>query len=229
MSFGNKRWATDPFVKVLQKQNNLKDLKEVEHYFVNRMYDTIVSKQKTFIGWDEVTNAKIGKEKSLVMWWRHDKEELLQELIKDDYQVILCPRIPMYLDFDQDESHKYGRKWKGEFCDLEKVYKFPDELNIDFANTKIQGIQGNLWTNRISSENSFDYMTWPRLTAIAEAAWANHEQKDFDHFQQKLKKMHNVYDTFGLYYFDYFDPQKRNEPEGSGPQKWQQNHLKPYK
>lgn len=227
VSFGNQQWASDPFVKELQKQNNLVDLMEVEHYFINRMYDTIMSMQKKFIGWDEVANASVEKENSIVMWWRHDKEELLQELIDDEYQVILCPRIPLYLDFDQDETSKYGRRWGGEYCELEKVYNFPDELNIDFVSAKIRGIKGNLWTNRISSEDSNDYMTWPRLTAIAEAAWTADAEKNFNYFLKKLKKVHNVYDIFGLYYFDYFEPQKRDEPEDSWPPRWQENHMVP--
>ena len=227
VSFGNKQWATDPHVKKLQEQNNLVSLKEVEYYFINRMYDTIVSMNKVFMGWDEVTFAKIEKENSAVMWWRHDKEELLHELIKDDYNIILCPRIPMYLDFDQKKSHQYGRKWGGDFCELDNVYGFPDGLDINIADSRIMGIQGNLWTNRISSENSFDFMTWPRLTAIAESAWTNPEQKNFDQFLLKLNGMHQIYDDFDLFYFDYFNPQRRQEPEGSGPQRWQENHVLP--
>jgi hexosaminidase len=227
VSFGNKQWAVDPFVKELQKQNNLADLMEVEHYFINRMYDTIMSMQKKFIGWDEVANASVDKENSIVMWWRHDKEELLPELIDKDYQVILCPRIPLYLDFDQDEKSKYGRRWAGEYCELEKVYNFPNELNINFTSSNIHGVQGNLWTNRISSEDSNDYMTWPRLSAVAEVAWSADTEKNFNHFLRRLKKMHNVYDIFGLYYFDYFQPLKRDEPEDSWPPRWQENHMVP--
>ena len=225
VSFGNQQWAKDSHVIKLQKQNDLKNSKEVENYFLNRMYDTIVSMNKTFVGWDEVATAQVEKKNSLVMWWRHDKVDLLHEIIKVDYNVVLCPRIPMYLDFDQDASNKYGRRWKGEFCDLEKIYKFPDALDIDMVSTKILGIQGNLWTNRISSEESYDYMTWPRLSAMAEAAWTIQKQKDFNQFLKKLKEIHRVYDAFGLYYFDYFNPQKHGEPEGSGPQRWQKNHL----
>lgn len=229
VSFGNKEWSTDTHVIQLKKDNNLTDLKSVEHYFIRRMYDSVVSLNKKFVGWDEIANTKVGVEESVVMWWRHKHQDVLMNLIQHDYNIILCPRIPMYLDFDQDESHKFGRRWQGEYCDLEKVYKFPDELNINIENAKIQGIQGNLWTNRISSEQSFDFMTWPRLTAIAEAGWTKQEQKDYTYFLQKLKGMMQVYDAYGLYYFDYFNPSTRDEPDGSGPPRWQENHLKAIK
>lgn len=227
VSFGNKQWATDSHVLKLQKENDLADLKEVENYFIRRMYDSVVSLNKKFVGWDEIANVQVGTDQSVVMWWRHKHTDILDHLIQKNYKIVLCPRIPMYLDFVQDSAHQYGRRWAGEFCDLEKVYKFPDGLSINMEDSKIQGIQGNLWTDRISSENSFDFMTWPRLTAIAEAAWINGKQKDFDQFLQKLKEMRQVYDDFGLYYYDYFNPHKREEPEGSGPQRWQENHVMP--
>lgn len=224
VSFGSSQWAKDPDVIKLQEKYELLDLKEVEHFFIRRMYDSLSSLNKTLIGWDEVANAKIPINNSVVMWWRHKHTNVLHDLIQNNYQVVLCPRIPMYLDFVQDSAHQYGRRWQGEFCDLEKVYDFPVHLNIDYQNAKILGIQGNLWTNRISSEESYDYQTWPRLSAIAEAAWTDESNKDFIQFLKKLKKMHQVYDEYNLYYYDYFNPTKRMEPEGSGPQRWQENH-----
>ena len=224
MSFGNKHWGEDADIVALRTANDLEDFGAVEHYFINRMYDTVTNLGKTFIGWDEVTHAKVNNEESVVMWWRHDKRELIDEILNMDYQTVLCPRIPMYLDFVQDSVHKYGRRWKGEFCDLEKVYRFPDDMGIDAESEKIMGIQANLWTNRISSEQSFDYLTWPRLSAVAEAAWTGRERKDFRKFKKKLKGMHALYDQYELYYFDFFQPNRRAEPLGSGPQKWQLRH-----
>jgi len=223
--YGNQNWATDISVKKLMKDNHLKNLKDVEKYFVNRMHDSITKLGKKLIGWDEVIHSNVDKNKSLVMWWRHDKRELLDELIEADYSIILCPRIPMYFDFVQHDSLKNGRRWGKSFGTLEDVYNFPDQLGIDFNNDKIKGIQANLWTERYESENSLDFALWPRVTALAEASWVDVKSKNFKTFKERLKEMYPIYNNYGLYYFDFFNPTKKREPKGAGTSKWQLNHI----
>ncbi len=212
--FGNHQWKTDPDVQKLMKVEGLGNLKEVEQYFVRRMADSIVHIGKKVIGWDEVTGSGLDPESTLVMWWRHDKPYLLDSAINNGYQLVLCPRIPLYFDFDQHETHKYGRRWGGAFCDIEKVYSFPNNKIDSRYNEKVIGIQANVWTERIQNNKRLDFMTFPRLSAMAEAAWTNEENKDYLAFMGRLKKMIKRYQKDNIYYFNPFDPEKTTEPEG---------------
>lgn len=90
-------------------------LVDVEHYFLNRMADSVKVIGKRVLGWDEVTNAGLSSERTGVMWWRHDKPEMLKSSIGNGFETILCPRRPLYFDFVQHESHTDGRRWSG-FC-----------------------------------------------------------------------------------------------------------------
>ena len=212
---GIKQWATDPDVIKLQKREGLKDLKEVEYYFLNRMADSIQSLGKKVFGWDEIAYAGLDNSSSSVMWWRHDKEKQLKDLLKMDYPLILCPRIPLYFDFDQHESHTYGRRWGG-FCSLEKIYAFPSNEFLGALTNKenIKGIQANIWTERIKDNKRLDYMTYPRLTAMAETAWTADQTKDYDGFLKRLKNMYAIFEEQGIYYFNTFNPESTPEPEG---------------
>ena len=213
--FGNENWNTDRDVQLLMKQENLKDLKAVETYFVHRMADSIRMLDKTVIGWDEIVDHQLSNDNSLVMWWRHDRTNKLEAALSADYDVVLCPRIPLYLDFDQDESHQHGRKWGGAYSPLKMAYEFPPDtlLNLAPKQNQIKGIQANIWTERIEDNKRFDYMTHPRLSALAEAAWTNKENKNYDNFQRRLKPMLSYFDNLGIYYYNPFDPESTPEPE----------------
>ena len=126
VSYGNQQWTDFPEIQQLMKQKELKDLTDVEHYFLRRMADSIQKSGKTMIGWDEIVTAGLTNHPR-IMWWRHDKPQMLDMAIKNGYEVILCPRIPLYFDFVQLYSHQKGRKWGGKYAPVESVYNFPSD------------------------------------------------------------------------------------------------------
>lgn len=214
--FGNESWNTNPHVINLMKRENLKDLREVESYFIHRMADSIKMLDRTVIGWDEIVDFGLSKENSLVMWWRHDKPNTLENALTNNYKVVLCPRIPLYFDFDQNEGHKFGRKWGGAFSPMEMIHAFPPDTLAGFAENEelVSGIQANIWTERIQSEERLDYMTHPRLSALAEAAWTNNEMKNLNDFKERLKPMLNYLKEQNINYYNPFAPEETPEPKG---------------
>jgi hexosaminidase len=47
-------------------------------------------------------------------------------------------------------------------------------------------------------------MTWPRLIALAEAAWTAEAQKDFDNFEKRLKPQLPWLKSQGINFYDPF-------------------------
>ena len=224
VSFGSKQWSTDPAVKKLMKAQKLKTLKEVEAYFVDRMIDTLEVMNKSLIGWDEIVEGDKLQKDAMVMWWRHDKVDLLKKSLDKGYQTVICPRIPYYFDFNQHESDKYGRTWGG-FSDLKTGYEYPDVFLSTLDNKQnIIGLQANLWTERISTEKRFDYTLYPRISAFAEASWSQSEVKNYDAFLERLKPMLDLFEKENIYYSNPFDPASTPEPEGPQEPKWQALH-----
>ena len=214
--FGNHAWNTNPHVQNLMKEYGLQDLKEVEGYFIKRMADTVKMMDRTVIGWDEIVDHELPSDNSIVMWWRHNKPESLESALTKNYKVILCPRIPLYFDFDQLESHQYGRKWGRAFSPVDIVYHFPPDTLPAF-NEKyklIKGLQANIWTERIQETKRLDFMTHPRLSALAEASWTKNEIKNYDNFKQRLIPMLDYFDKINVEYFNPFSPELTPEPIG---------------
>lgn len=205
--FGNQHWNKDAAVQALMKARNFKDLPAVEAYFVKRMADSIKSLNNEVLAWDEIVSGNLPAEKTTVFWWRHDKPEILKQALAKGFKVVLCPRLPLYFDFVQDSAHVVGRKWAGKFVPVQSVYDFPTKEITDLPNASslIRGIQANIWTEVIVDEQQLDFKLFPRIAALAEAAWTKAEAKDVVEFNGRLKKHFELYTDDGLYFFNPFN------------------------
>ncbi len=203
VEFGAQAWNSNGNVKKLMSAHSLHNIQEVEHYFFNRMADTVKKLGSKILAWDEAVDANLDTKNTLVFWWRQDKRNQLQKAIDKGFDVILCPRLPLYFDFVQDEKHQIGRRWTEKYNALKNVYEFPsgDEL---YASSSVKGIQANLWTETITSERRFDFMVFPRIAALAEAAWTAQSVKDYQVFESKLKLQLFLYQKQALNYYDPF-------------------------
>lgn len=211
--FGNASWNTDAGVQQLMKSKQLKDLKAVEEYFIRRMADTVMRMNNKVLAWDEVAGIDLASRETIVFWWRHDKPEELKKALDKGYDAVLCPRLPLYFDFVQDSVHSVGRKWQGKYVGLKDVYRFrPEDYVKEPGQMKqVRGIQANLWTEQVSSEENLDYLLFPRIAALAESGWAAPGSSGYEEFLLRLKQHVLMYRREGVYYYDPFNPLQNPE------------------
>lgn len=214
--FGWHKWPELPEVKELMKREGFTRLEEVETWFNRRMAGTINQLGFRTGGWDEIAARGLPPEKTVVFWWRHDKEAVLRSALDAGYPIVLCPRRPCYFDFVQHDSHKVGRRWGG-FNPLEDVYDFPAGLRLSPEDErKVLGIQACLWTETAATRERRDFLTWPRLIALAEAAWTPGARKDHAAFMARLPGQLAWLKENGIGYHDPFanSPEVTDEGEG---------------
>lgn len=207
VAFGSDAWNEDVHVSELKNKLNLASNKDVERYFMQRMADSLFNLGNKLAVWDEMAEAGLPSDKTIQYWWRHDRKGQLETCLRNGYSVVICPRIPLYFDFVQAEEHQHGRRWAGNFSSLESVYQIDlsEYQQMEIKEGQILGMQANLWTERIHNESRFDFMTFPRIAALAEAAWTARERKSLEHFKQVLKTHLHLYAKDNIYYFDPFD------------------------
>lgn len=211
--YGNQSWFTDPEIQQFIKDKNLGNEVGLEHYFIRRAADIVASKGKTMIGWDEMIDAGVSPDKAVIMWWRHDRKHQLVKALENGYRVIMTPRRPFYADFIQYGAHKVGRVWGG-YNTVEDICRFPEtiiHLTRDYED-QLMGLQFSLWTERVADAKRLDFMTFPRLVAVAESAWTPAKSKECSLFMQKLPYFLQYLDTKGIYYFNPFNPDSTPEP-----------------
>lgn len=209
--FGWHKWTDLPEVRALMKREDFTKLSEVETWFNRRMAHSINKLGFTTGGWDEISARDLPRDQTLIFWWRHDKPDVLRKALDDGYPVVLCPRIPTYLDFVQHESHQSGRRWNGAYNTLADTYRFPDSLTMlePADRPSIRGIQACLWTETTATQARRDFLTFPRLIALAEASWTDAGRKDYQSFESRLKPHLPRLKARGLGYYDPFT----NSPE----------------
>ncbi len=212
--FANKQWLTDKNVQALMKKYKLKNLREVEWFFNRKMSKYINKINRKTVAWDEVVAANVPPNEAVMMWWRHDKINNLKRSLSKGYEVVLCPRLPMYFDFLQANNHKSGRRWGDPgIADLPLVYNFPAFIaKYPLKQRKqILGVQGNIWSEKIKSNERLYFMTFPRIAGLAASAWTLQQNKDYPKFLKTLEQHFKRYDTWGINYYNVINPQLTKE------------------
>jgi hexosaminidase len=214
VAFGIAAWKNNPGVSKLMAANQMTDLNQVEHYFLRRMGDSVLQFSHYLMCWDEAVPAGLPVSRTYISWWRQNHRESLNEAISKGFKVVLCPRLPLYLDFVQDSTHQSGRKWdKTKFNSYLDLYHFPENsIAADVSGkTNILGLQGNLWTETVVSKKRLQYLIFPRMAALAEAGWTVSSAKNDEQFNTRLKTHLLYYDRSNIYYYNPFQPDQHPE------------------
>ncbi len=93
-------WEKSDVIKALMKKQNLKNLDEVQSYFVKRVEKIINSKGKKMIGWDEILDGGLAPN-AAVMSWRGMKGGI--EAAKLGHEVVMSPTTYAYIDYMQGD------------------------------------------------------------------------------------------------------------------------------
>lgn len=184
--------------KKRMKNEGLKDVNELQSYFVKRMEKFINSKGKKLIGWDEILEGGLAPE-ATVMSWRGTKGGI--EAAKQGHDVIMTPGTHCYFDHYQGPQNEEPLAIGG-YTPLSKVYQFdpvvstmtPDEAK------HVLGGQANLWAEYIPTTEQSEYMIYPRLAAMAETLWSPKESRDWNDFSSRIETMFKRYDYLGINY-----------------------------
>ncbi|WP_257658043.1 beta-N-acetylhexosaminidase [Parapedobacter lycopersici] len=214
VSFGSAAWQSDTAIQDLMAREGLKTNQDVERYFMKRMADSVYRLNAKLLAWDEMADAGLPTDNTIIFWWRQDKPAQLKTAWANGYQTIICPRLPLYFDFVQDSTHRFGRRWDGTFNPLEAVYTYEvDGLTSTAAERDlILGVQANVWSEPIPNGQRLDFLLFPRIAALAEIAWTPDEKKAFEPFSLLLKEHLALYRQHGIYYYDPFQPNANPEP-----------------
>lgn len=100
------------------------------------------------------------------------------------HDVIMTPNSHLYFDHYQAADKTTEPLAIGGFLPLEKVYSYspvPEALSEEEAK-HVLGVQANLWTEYIATNNKMEYFLFPRALALAEVAWKKKEEKDYSSF-----------------------------------------------
>lgn len=213
-------WNNDPQVAEKMQTEGLKEPQQLEQSFMRDMARFVRDHGRSPACWDEVTTAG-PVQGTTIFWWRHNKPDVLAEALADGYSVVLTPRAPCYFDYPQDKSFP-TQAWK-LYNTLADVYRGPviPETIPAGRRRQILGVEGCLWTERISTTSYLEFMTLPRLAALAEMTWTPDRERNFARFDTRLKPFLTQYRAAGIHFYDEADPtgsfHEARQTDGSSP------------
>ncbi len=200
-------WAKCPKCQKRMEEEELESLEELQSYFIKRIEKFVVSKGRRIIGWDEILEGGLAPE-AAVMSWRGYVGGI--EAAEQGHEVVMSPTSHCYFDYYQGNSMEEP-KAIGGYLPLSKVYKFdpiPPELPAD-KHHLILGGQGNIWTEYMYEPEHVEYMTYPRILAMAEVLWT---PKDKQNYKDFLARITNQYVRLAAQGINFRMP----TPEGLG-------------
>ena len=194
-------WEKSEQVKALMQKEKLKDLDEVQSYFVKRVEKIINSKGKKMIGWDEILQGGIAPN-AAVMSWRGMKGGV--EAAKQGHEVVMSPADFAYLDYMQGDGVIEPPVYAS--LRLKKAYQF-DPVPEGIDEKLIKGGQANLWTEQVFNTRHLQYMIWPRAFAIAEVLWSpkparpsGGEKRNWSNFTSRVESHFDRLEAAGVKY-----------------------------
>lgn len=191
-------WETCPHCQKRMQEEGLKNVHELQSYFVKRMEKYINSKGKKVIGWDEILEGGLAPD-ATVMSWRGTEGGI--EASKQGHDVIMTPESHCYFNIYQGPQNEEPLAFGG-FIPLTKVYHFDpvvDEMTPEQAK-HILGAQANLWAEYIESTQESEYMIFPRLGAMSEVLWSPKAARNWNDFTTRLPSLLARFDYLGINY-----------------------------
>ncbi|TRY29830.1 family 20 glycosylhydrolase [Aliiglaciecola sp. M165] len=194
-------WKASPVCKAFLKQHGdeVKGAEHLSGYFIKRVAQMVADKGVLPGAWSdgaaEVMEAADTPRLQVNVWdtlfWGAD--DSANRFVNAEQSTVLSIPDVLYFDFPyQADPKEPGYYWASRATDSYKVFQFMPENLAGHAkiwtdrmgqqyeasqqvplkpNQHIEGIQGQLWSETVRSDEMAEYLLYPRLVALAERAW----------------------------------------------------------
>ena len=194
-------WKPCPKCQARIKIEGLKDVNELQSYFIRRIEKLINGQGRVLVGWSEILQGGLAPNATVTDWIGG-----AEEAASAGHDVVMSPTSACYFDFYQSLDRQLEPKLPASYLGylpLSQVYAFepiPAKLGPKF-HSHILGAQGNLWTPYMPSLQQLECMTFPRLSALAEVTWSPKDARNWEDFNRRLQVQFQRFDRLGVNYW----------------------------
>jgi len=149
--------------------------------FINTEAGLVRARGKTLMGWADIAGPGTRVPRgSVAEYWQPASGITAQEAVRKGMQVVMAPANHAYLDQKYLAGARgnappgLGQTWACPVgCDLNQAYDWdPGGLVAGVTDRNVIGVEGAVWSETLVNLASVDYMTFPRLMALAEVGWS---------------------------------------------------------
>jgi len=171
------RWRRCPKCQKRIKEEKLRNEHELQSYFIRRIGQFLASKNRKFIGWDEILEGGLAPS-AIVQAWRSMDGAVTA--VRLGHDAIASPLSHCYLDYDINT------------IDLEHIYSFKPEQHASRGKGNILGGEVNCWTEHMRTEGRVNYMVFPRLLAMSEVLWTVGPRDRYYEFLKRVQQQRSI-------------------------------------
>jgi hexosaminidase len=184
------QWNGSARIQAFAKAHDLKNSRDLQVYFNQRIQKIVQKHGKIMIGWDEVLHPDLPKA-TVVQIWRD--QAALADAVQKGYRAILSAGY--YLDHLSPAGYHYGIDPAGG----------PAEHLTAEQQSKILGGEACMWSELVNAE-TVDSRIWPRTAAIAERFWSQKDVTDADSMYTRLEAVSRMLDWTGVQHRSGYAP-----------------------
>jgi len=194
------QWRASARIQSRMRELGITDETKLQSWFVRRIEQFLTAHGRRLIGWDEILEGGIAPNATVMSWRGIDGAVAAA---RSGHDAVLSPWPTLY--FDNRQSALQTSPGRGRVVTVEEIYAFdplPADLTPD-ESAHILGVQGNVWTEHIRTEERVEMMTWPRGAAVAEIAWSPRARRDWKGFEARLAPQFRRYQALGVHAADF--------------------------
>ena len=169
----NKPWDSNPKIQEFIRAHGMKNNRDLQAYFNQRLQKIVHKHGKIMMGWDEVLHPDLPKT-VLVESWRG--QDSLAEAAKQGHLGLLS--FGYYLDLMWPAARHYA---------VDPMTGAAAALTAE-EQKRILGGEACMWSEFVTPE-TIDSRIWPRLAAIAERFWSPQEIRDNQSMYRRLDEV----------------------------------------
>lgn len=178
----DKPWSSNPKIQEFIRARGLKDNRDLQAFFNQRLEKIVSKHKKIMMGWDEVLHPDLPKN-VVVQSWRG--QESLAAAARQGYRGLLSNGY--YLDLIWPTARHYAvDPLSGAAASLA-----PEEAK------RILGGEACMWSEYVNEE-TIDSRIWPRLAAVAERFWSPQDVRDPRSMYERMEVMSGRLNWLGL-------------------------------
>ncbi|KAL1512928.1 hypothetical protein ABEB36_002428 [Hypothenemus hampei] len=116
-------------------------------------------------------NEYLPKDQYIIQIWTTGQDEQVENLLRNDYKVILSNYDALYLDCGFAGWVTDGNNWCSPYIGWQKIYENKPRKIAGERFKQVLGAEATFWTEQADS-TSLDSRLWPRASALAEILWS---------------------------------------------------------
>ena len=168
-------WEQCEHCKEALRKNGLAGFDALQVFFTGRLAEHLAKKGKRLVCWNDVLKAASPPENTDIQYWIDwESGQGTQSFFENGGRVIFSDMFHLYFDYPES------------FTSLEKVYHYEPRIAgaLCAAAPNAAGLEACLWTERVAGVETLEKAVFPRLFALAEAAWTR--EKNYADFEKRL-------------------------------------------